>query len=69
MTALHPIIEYARDAGTTVTAIAEKAGCSRMQIYRVMQGENTTISLLERISAATGGRVPVAALLRRETVQ
>ncbi len=35
-----------------------------MTLYRLMDGkQNATINLLERISAATGGKVPVSAFL------
>lgn len=66
MTRKHPLITYARKTGTSMEAIAEKAGCSRMTLYRVMKGENATVDLLSRISNATGGKVPVTALLPKQ---
>lgn len=60
----HPLLAYAERSGVTVTAIAEKAGCSRMTLYRLVNGEqNATIDLLRRVSEATGGEVPVEAFL------
>lgn len=59
----HPLIQFSNRTGKTLTAIAKEAGCSRMTLYRVMNGDNTTVSLLRRISAATNGEVSVAALL------
>ena len=60
----HPLIDYADRTGKTVTAIAKEAGCSRMTLYRLINGEqNATLGLLSRISAATDGEVPVSAFL------
>lgn len=60
----HPLIAYAEQTGKTVTAIAKEAGCSRMTLYRLINGEqNATLGLLSRISAATNGEVPVSAFL------
>lgn len=59
----HAIIEYAKRTKTTVSAIAEKAKCSRMTLYRLMRGEqNATLDLLQRISAATEGQVTLSQL-------
>lgn len=43
--------------------IAKSAGCSRQTLYRIMRGENATIDLLKRVSAATDGEVPITAFL------
>lgn len=60
----HPLIAYSDRTGKTVTAIAKEAGCSRMTLYRLINGEqNATLGLLARISAATDGEVPVSAFL------
>lgn len=60
----HPLIEYAASSGTSLEAIAEKAECSRMTLYRIMAGkQNATIGLLQRVSDATDGAVPVSAFL------
>jgi len=65
----HPLIEYASSSGNSLEAIAEKAECSRMTLYRIMTGkQNATIGLLQRVSEATGGAVPVSAFLPEETV-
>lgn len=55
----HPIVAYSKRTRRTITEIAEAAGCSRMQLYRVMRGESTTVALLRRISEATNGEVSV----------
>lgn len=65
----HPLIEYAANAKRTLEDIAKEADCSRMTLYRLMAGEqNATIGLLQRVSAATGGKVPVSAFLPSEVV-
>ena len=54
----HPLTEYSKRSGKTATEIAKAAGVSRMTLYRLMKGEqNATISLLERVCAATDGEV------------
>jgi transcriptional regulator with XRE-family HTH domain len=64
MTEKHPLVEYAESAGTSIAAIAEKAGCSRMTLYRIMAGGNTTTDQLSKICAATGGKVRPADFFR-----
>ena len=67
MTSSHPLSEYVALSGISVADLAKKAGVSRMTIYRLIKGEqNATISLLEQVSAATDGKVPVSALLPLE---
>lgn len=69
-TEAHPLVTYSKSAGKSLHSIALKANCSRMTLYRVMKGDNTTTDLLQRISDATGGKVKVADFLpRRETVK
>ena len=63
MQAKHPLVEFARSSGKSLTQIAKDANCGRATLYRVMDGENATVDLLQRISAATGGKVSVAALI------
>lgn len=66
----HPLAKFSADANISIAAIAEKAGVSRMTIYRLMKGEqNATIDLLTKVSAATGGKVPVSAFLPSATSQ
>lgn len=66
-TTKHPLIEYAAAEGRSLEDIAKAADCSRMTLYRLMAGEqNATIGLLQRVSAATGGKVPVSAFLPAE---
>lgn len=63
----HPLVIYAAQPGRSLAKVAKAAGCSRMTLYRLMRGEqNATIDLLKRVSAATGGEVPVSALFPNE---
>lgn len=60
----HPLVSYAKRTGRTTTEIATAAGCSRMTLYRLIKGEqNATVELLQRVSKATNGEVPIEALL------
>lgn len=59
----HPLKTYAKRSRKSLEAIAESAGTSRMTLYRIMAGENTTLDVLKRISAATDGEVSVADLI------
>lgn len=60
----HPLAQFSDAENISIAAIAEKAGVSRMTLYRLMKGEqNATIDLLTKVSAATGGKVPVSAFL------
>lgn len=60
----HPLAKFSATANVSIAAIAEKAGVSRMTLYRLMKGEqNATIDLLTRVSSATGGAVPISDLL------
>ncbi|WP_405023178.1 helix-turn-helix domain-containing protein [Mesorhizobium sp. BE184] len=62
----HPLAKFSSETNVSIAAIAEKAGVSRMTLYRLMKGEqNATIDLLSRVSSATGGAVPVSELLPR----
>jgi DNA-binding phage protein len=64
----HPLIKYLEKTGRTMTEVAEKAGCSRMTLYRLIKGEqNATIDLLSKVSTATNGEVPVSAFMNRES--
>lgn len=70
MTTKHPLVKFAAETGTSLTKIAKDAGCSRTTLYRIMDGEeNTTVDMLRRISAATGGKVDVAELIRSQVSQ
>lgn len=64
MEAKHPLVSYVERTGTSLAAIAKKAGCSRMTLYRIMDGGNTTTDQLSKISAATGGEVSPADFFR-----
>lgn len=57
----HPLIEYSKSKGKTLTAIAKEAGLSRMSLHRILRGEqNATMETLKSISAATDGEVSVS---------
>lgn len=57
---------HLQKTGVSLSAFAKKAETSRMQLYRIMAGAATTTSRLEKISAATGGRLSVADLLPKK---
>ena len=59
----HPLQIFSKDANVSIGAIAEKADISRNQLYRIMNGENTTTDTLSRISEATGGGVTIKQLV------
>jgi transcriptional regulator with XRE-family HTH domain len=59
----HPLIQHLKQKGETLTAFAERIGLSRMQMYRIINGESTTTDTLRKISDGTGGAVPTSALL------
>lgn len=64
MTKKHPLIEYARQNGISMDALAKEAGTSRTTLYRIIEGEqNATVGLLQRIVNATKGEVTLASLL------
>lgn len=63
MSEKHPLSQYARDAGISMEALAKRAETSRATLYRVMEGENATIDVVKRISAATGGKVSVGEII------
>jgi predicted transcriptional regulator len=63
MSKKHPLIKYAKAENKTLGEIAKSAGVSRMALYRAMKGENQTLDMLRKISAATDGKVPVEVLI------
>jgi transcriptional regulator with XRE-family HTH domain len=56
----HPLITHLQKKHETLTAFAKRIGMSRMQLYRIMNGESTTTDRIRMISAATGGAVSVS---------
>ena len=54
------------EANTTQAAFARAAGCSKGYLSELLKGEKTNISLsvARRLSAATGGTVPITAIMR-----
>jgi transcriptional regulator with XRE-family HTH domain len=61
----HPLITHLKSKGESLTDFAKRLNMSRMQLYRIMRGENTTIDRVHLISEATGNKVPVSAFLRK----
>lgn len=58
----HPLTQHLKETGESLSAFSIRVGISRMQMYRIMNGESTTTETLKKISAATSGAVPVSAL-------
>ncbi|TPK14140.1 helix-turn-helix domain-containing protein [Mesorhizobium sp. B2-5-11] len=63
MAHIHPLIEFSKRTGKSITAIAKDAECSRMTLYRIMDGANTTTDQLRKIIAACDGEVPFEAFM------
>ncbi|ASQ10202.1 helix-turn-helix transcriptional regulator [Sinorhizobium meliloti] len=53
----HPLVTHLKSTNESLTAFARRTGMSRMQLYRIMNGENTTLDTLKKISAATEGKI------------
>ena len=56
----HPLKRHLAETGETLTSFADRNGISRMHIYRVMKGVNTSVDRLRRLSEATGGAVTIS---------
>ena len=63
----HPLIAHLKAKGESLTGFAKRTNMSRMQLYRIMAGENTTTSRLRLISDATEGKVSVSDFLPKQT--
>lgn len=63
-TETHPLIKHLRKTGETITSFAKRNNISRTHLYRVLDGEPTTTTLLERLADSTGGKVPVSAFVK-----
>jgi transcriptional regulator with XRE-family HTH domain len=61
---LHPIEQYlAENPGMTRAALAERAGVSRMTLWRLTKGEGEfSTALLKQIAKATDGAVTITNL-------
>lgn len=59
----HPLMAHLKSTGESLAAFARRTEMSRMQLYRIMNGENTTMDRLKKISSATDGAVPVTAFI------
>lgn len=57
----HPLMAHLKATGESLASFARRTEMSRMQLYRIMAGENTTVDRLKKISAATAWVVPVSA--------
>lgn len=59
----HPLTEWLERTGTTLEALAQRSGTSRMHLWRLMKGRgNFTTDLLGAVSDATGGEVTIGQL-------
>ncbi|MDI6838952.1 MAG: helix-turn-helix domain-containing protein [Rhizobiaceae bacterium] len=65
----HPLIMHLRSRGESLSSFAKRLNMSRMQLYRIMNGENTTTGRIRLISEATGGAVPMTAFINEDTAQ
>lgn len=61
----HPLIAHLKSKGESLTDFAKRLNMSRMQLYRIMRGENTTIERVHLISEATGNKVPVSVFMKK----
>ena len=61
----HPLHTYiARTQGETFKSLAERAGFSRMHIWRLVNGKgDVTTTFLRKVAEATGGAVTLSELL------
>ena len=59
----HPLTDYLTAAGESVTDFANRVGVSRMQVYRLINGEGVSLDMIDRVSAATDGAVSAAAIV------
>jgi predicted transcriptional regulator len=59
----HPLITHLKGTGESLTSFAARVEMSRMQLYRIINGEGTTTDTLKKISAATESAVSMSALL------
>lgn len=48
---------HLKATGESLTGFAKRAGLSRMQLYRIMNGEPTTTSSFDKIRDATNGKI------------
>jgi hypothetical protein len=65
----HPLMAHLKSTGESLAAFARRTEMSRMQLYRIMAGENTTLDRLMRISNATEGKVTLNDFARSEVQQ
>jgi len=62
-----PLQKWLNANKMTKTDFAKAAGVSRMHLWRILNGDNSlSVSMLEKVSIATDGKVKVAELLPRE---
>lgn len=59
----HPLWIFLQKRGTSLASFAREAKTSRMQLYRIMDGESTTTTRLKLISEATKGELSVKDLI------
>jgi transcriptional regulator with XRE-family HTH domain len=66
----HPILRWAEENGRTVPDIAAAAGCSDAHLRNICAGrKEASLGLAKRLSALSGGTVPMDAFLRPEDAE
>lgn len=61
----HPLMAHLKNTGESLTGFAKRAGLSRMQLYRIMNGEPTTTTSFDKIAAATNGKITMMTFARQ----
>jgi len=64
----HPLMAHLKETGESLTGFAKRAGLSRMQLYRIMNGEPTTTASFDKINAATNGKITMMTFAKLERV-
>jgi hypothetical protein len=57
----HPLTEYLKRSGESLTSFSSRVGMSRVHLYRIIRGANTSTDKIKAITDATNGDVPVSA--------
>lgn len=58
----HPIFTYLAEKPETLTDFAARIGLSRMQVYRIIRGENVTLSAMQKVCAGSDGKISMVDL-------
>jgi hypothetical protein len=66
----HPMLRWAKAKEMTVSQIAGAAKCSDAHLRNIFAGrKEASLGLAKRLSAVSGGVVPMDAFLKPETVE